>query len=112
MARRQWALLATSLFLYYLLHAFRMAITTPWLRDSTPSLLFFPAAFSLVGLAPKRWGGAGGAAVRKQTWVAGTIIGIVLIEGVGPALGQGTFDLRDVIALLLGSLIYALIVSD
>lgn len=109
--RAQGVLLAVSLLLYVSLGILRPSLTPSLLRDTFPSLLFFPAAFSLVGLAPPLLGGAGGRAIRKSTWMGGTFLGIGLIEGLAPALGHGTADLHDALALFLGAVLYALAVS-
>lgn len=77
-----------------------------WLQDSLPSLLFFPAAFSVIGFLPKRWGGASQRPISLRTWWFGVIIGVIFLEGIGPLIGLGVADWKDVLMLVTGAFLY------
>lgn len=106
---RQIVLLTLSLLAYAVLHGMRADLEAAWLSQSAPSFLFFPAAFSLIGLLPRCIAGGGGHPVRLRTWIVCTALGILIEEVISPLLNLGSFDGRDVLAMLLGSLVYHLL---
>jgi hypothetical protein len=92
---------------YMLVHQARALGFSDGIWLSLPSFLFPFACFSIVALVPLRLGGTGGHPLKLTTIWTGTLLAVLIFEGIGPRFGFGKADPLDAIALTLGSFVYS-----
>lgn len=95
------------LFLYCMFRIARVYLPIGPLKASIPSLLFIPVTLPLVDMLMLLSGDDCKWSERTGVVLFSTIVGCLVAEGISPMFVQtSTGDWRDVVAIVLGGLLY------